>query len=146
MRRGGGAADRSTTGAPPMGNKLGQRIDALLRLRRQRAEAERRVAALGAAIAAAEQVILTELAATGLTSGRGRIAQATASPHAYPVIDDYEKFTRYVRRADAFELLQRRPAVAAIRERWEANERVPGIGAVSIIKLNVTAIKRKEEE
>ena len=42
-------------------------------------------------------------------------------------IEDWPRFLRYVAESESFDLVQKRVAVTAARERWNARETVPGI-------------------
>lgn len=58
-----------------------------------------------------------------------------------PVIEDYDKFTAHIKRTGNFDLLNRAVNAAAVKERWENNKEVPGIGHFSFKKLSITKVK-----
>jgi hypothetical protein len=60
-----------------------------------------------------------------------------------PVATDWAKVYEFVKANDAFELLHRRLANLAVKERWEAGEEIPGVGVHEVYKLSVSAPPKK---
>jgi len=55
-----------------------------------------------------------------------------------PTAKNWERIYEYIKEHNAFELLQRRLSAPAIREHWDAGEKIPGIDKYPIEKLSVT--------
>jgi len=73
--------------------------------------------------------------ATGVT---GKVARAVITSKEVPTVEDWDSLYKYMVRKKAFELLQRRVSVPAVEERWEAGEKVPGVGKFKAISVSVT--------
>ena len=52
------------------------------------------------------------------------------SPQVVPKVVDWDAFYGYIRKTEAFHMLERRPSRAAFRELHEAHKPVPGVEAV----------------
>jgi hypothetical protein len=52
------------------------------------------------------------------------------SPQVVPKVVDWDAFYGYIRKTEAFHMLERRPSRAAFRELYEAKKPVPGVEAV----------------
>ena len=52
------------------------------------------------------------------------------SHQVVPKVVDWNAFYRYIRKTEAFHMLERRPSRAAFRELHEAHKNVPGVEAV----------------
>ena len=101
------------------------------------AELKDREEALGHEIAKA----LREMG--GGTKLSGQVA--TFSPgvvHLFPV-DDWDAYYDYIRKNDAFDLLERRPARAALKERLDQDDLPPGIRHETKATFNLTKSSRK---
>lgn len=57
----------------------------------------------------------------------GRKAAAVVVAKDYPTIKDWDAFIKYVRRRNAWDLIQRRPATMAARARWQDGLKIPGL-------------------
>lgn len=57
-----------------------------------------------------------------------------------PVVEDWPKFYAYVAKSKAFDLLTKALGKAAIKERWESNKKIPGVGSMKVKKLSVTKV------
>ena len=57
-----------------------------------------------------------------------------------PRVTDWVAFFKFVRRANAFEFLQRRVSEGAVQERWEAGKKVPGVDTFTVVGLSLTKV------
>jgi hypothetical protein len=73
---------------------------------------------------------------TALGAANGTVKMTTLIE---PVAQDWQEIWDYIRRTGSFELLHRRLANLAVKERWEAGVILPGIGQQEIFKLSVSA-------
>lgn len=132
--------------------KVAARIDALYALRekrmaygRQITEAERVLSALKEnelEIARGLAKSLRELGGgTKLTGG-----VATFSPGSVDVftVDDWDGFYKHIRENDAFDLLERRPARGALRERLDDDALPPGIVHDTKFTYSLTKATKKK--
>lgn len=72
----------------------------------------------------------------------GGSAYSTAmTEEKVPTVKDWTKFYAFIKKNDAFELLERRPSKAAVKERWDDGKQVPGVEAFPADKLSFTKLK-----
>lgn len=70
--------------------------------------------------------------------GIGKKAQAQIVVKQEPTVEDRAALQKYIVKTGAFELLQGKLAAAAVRERWDLGEKVPGVGSFAVHKVSVT--------
>lgn len=96
----------------------------------------------------AEKTIEDHIIATlkiGESSGvQGAYSRTQVTENIVPVVEDWPKFYAYVRKYDAFELLNRAVNRDAMRERWEAKKHVPGVSKFHARKVSCTKLNRKK--
>lgn len=68
----------------------------------------------------------------------GRVATAEVYTEPTPQVEDWTKFTKYIAKTGAFELLTRALSKAAIKERWDNKKQVPGVKAFNVVKVSLT--------
>lgn len=87
---------------------------------------------------ALEEHLINELPASDADGICGRVTRATINVKRIPVLKDWTKFTKYVQRKGAFELMQHRISVEAVNERWAAKQEIPGVEGFTVKKLSIT--------
>lgn len=113
-------------------------IDALFEIREQKRELARQDRALSEKTEALERLLFERLDAEETTKAAGRAASVSVSEEVVPSIEDWESFYEYVRKNDAFHLLQRRLNNAAWRETVELEGSPPqGTQPFTKRKLNL---------
>lgn len=119
----------------------GQLIDQLFELRERIRELDRQSQALKDEKQALEDTLLKELDAQGVQSVSGRKATASISENIVPSIEDWDSFHAFIRRNNAFYLLQRRANAAPYRELMEQRrgKKIPGATSVTLRTLNLRA-------
>lgn len=113
--------------------KLDQEIDKLTALK---AAVEKKREAL------ADQ-IMVKFKKQDLNGGIGKLGMLTVEKREFPSIENPEEFYKYVIKKKATDLLQKRIAVTAYRDRIEAGEKVPGVKTFTKTTLRVTKRKAK---
>jgi hypothetical protein len=58
-----------------------------------------------------------------------------------PQADDWDEIYAYIYENKAWELLHKRLGTVAVKERWDAGEQIPGVGAYPVESLSVTKHK-----
>jgi hypothetical protein len=58
-----------------------------------------------------------------------------------PVAQDWPPIWAYIRETGQFDLLHKRLANLAVKERWEAGIELPGVGRAEVFKLSVSGAK-----
>jgi hypothetical protein len=130
------------TPAPPAyvsnGQPLGPQIDALFDLREKKREHEAAAREIEEIIEAKSIVIMAELNAQGLDKATGHKARIGISVSVVPQVEDWDKFYAFIRRNNAFELLERRPSAGAFREHAAARRDKTVPGAVPYVKRKLS--------
>lgn len=117
---------------------IGAQIDALWELRERKRALEAQVTEINIAIDTKERALLDTMDQQQTTRGAGEKATVTVRESIVPQVHDWDEFWKFIRRNNAFELLERRPAVAAFREHASRRKdgKVPGV--VPFLKRSVS--------
>jgi hypothetical protein len=118
--------------------KLGACADLLYRLRAKRLAAETKITAMLKDEAVLKDHLIAHLRADDADGVIGRAAKVVVNSERVAKVEDWDKFYAHIRKTGHFELLQRRPADTAVRERWDAEEQVPGVVPFKIFKVSIT--------
>lgn len=85
--------------------------------------------------------LIEAMEAQGIQQSRGAHATATITESVKPSVEDWDTFYAFIKRNNAFYLLERRPASAAYRELMERRTKpVPGV--TSFIKRSISLRSR----
>ncbi len=57
-----------------------------------------------------------------------------------PQVKDWDKFYAFVKKTGQFDLVQRRLADTAIRERWDNGKEVPGVEAFGAVSVSLNRL------
>lgn len=125
---------------------LGACVDLAYRLRAERqeeqAEAEARIKVMKEQESALEEHILASFDKSDIEGARGTIATASVTTTIIPTVKDWPEFYKYILKHKAFDLLEKRPARLAYRERLDAGEAVPGVEPFHKKSLSLTKISK----
>jgi hypothetical protein len=121
---------------------LGVCADRLHVLKAQKAALNKDLARVQAEITAISNHLIAVLPKSDASGVSGRFANARVVVKQVPRVVDWALFYAHVAKKKAWELLQRRVGETAIKERWDAGERVPGVEPFAIVTVSVTAAKR----
>lgn len=122
---------------------IGEMIDRLYDKRAERLERQREVDALQAEEESMKKTIVSLLEASSLEGAKGGIATASITRRTVANPVDWDKFYRYVKENDAFDLLHKRISDNAYRDRLEQGEAVPGLEPFTVVGLSLTKSSRK---
>jgi len=78
-----------------------------------------------------------------MTSAGGKIGKVNITKPKVPNVVSWDKFYKYVARNKAFDMLQRKVSTTAWKERLAQGKKVPGIESITLIKLNLSPVKKK---
>ena len=104
---------------------LGKALDDVARIKRKLVKAEAAAAAVKKTYDEAADALLLAYNQAGATSVKSQLATGYVSIRDEIVVEDWDAFNAYVKRHNAFDLYQRRPASRACLDRIEANESLP---------------------
>lgn len=95
---------------------LGEQIDAIYDLKQEKKALEEQAEQIQRVIDAKELLLLDELDKQNTVKATGRRASVSVGETIVPQVEDWDTFYAFIKRHNAFELLQRRPSVEAWRE------------------------------
>lgn len=135
-------ADKLALKAPKLKipKSMGACADLLYDMKQERLAAERVVDAMKNN----ENILLTHIIDNlpkGDTGACGKHHKAVVYTESIPRVEDWDKTYAYIKRHNAFELLQRRLNAAAVKERLEDGKQIPGVGSFSVVKVSLTKVK-----
>ena len=122
----------------PDAGKLSRMVDRFHDAREQRLEADRRAAALKKEENDLKQLIIDNLLSSGTDVIGGRVLTVTLVKKSKPSAQDWGAIYDYIKEHDAFDLLHRRLTEKAVKERWDAEENVPGVVELTVNDLSLS--------
>lgn len=125
---------------PPIPEAIGPRADLYHDVRELRLAMEKEVAAVAAFEKSVKDSIINDLSVSENTGAAGLRYRAQVVPKREPTVEDWSKLWTHIQMTGEFDLLQKRVATTAVKERWEAGVDLPGVGAVNVKDLSVTKI------
>lgn len=87
----------------------------------------------------AKRNLLNMMGDLGMESVTSGAVKFTRTTNTIPTIDNYDELVEFISSTGAFDLLQKRLAVTAVRERWDEGQGVPGVGWFDKVDLHITA-------
>ena len=120
-----------------MADALGRSADAIYNITLQVRALEAKIKVLKAKQLTAEKNLMARMEKSEVASIRGSKAIATFSENEVYKVDDWDKYYRYIKRWDAFDLLHKAASSTAIALRIEDGKKVPGISKIEFTKLSV---------
>ncbi len=117
-----------------------QAADLLYQVREQRLAMQRDVDELAKVETQLKDFFINSLPKSDASGIAGRLARVQITTKIIPTVEDWDKLYAFVKKQNAFYLLQRRVSESAVKELWENNKQVPGVGqflapSVSCTKL-----------
>ena len=76
----------------------------------------------------------------GLVMGGGGKSKWSITPDVIPQVQNWDDFHKFILKKKWLHLLQRRPTIAACRELWEQNIKIPGVEKFSRNKVSVREV------
>lgn len=118
---------------------MGACADLLFKLKTERLAAQKVADNIEADEKALKEHIINNLA-KGDTGAVGKTHKVVVYTDRIPQSEDWEAFYKYVSKTKSFDLLQRRLSEAAIKDRLENGQKIPGIKMMPIVKVSLTKI------
>lgn len=127
--------------------KLGELIDMAYEARAKRIafqrEADAKIEDMKRFEDEVEERILTSFDKAEIEGARGSKASASVSRLMVPTVKNWPKVYAYIKANDAWDLLERRMARVAYRDRLEAGEAIPGTEPFEKVSLSLTRINQE---
>lgn len=117
---------------------IGEVIDHLYGLRAERLELSKIVDDKKRLEAKLRGIIISRLKIAELDGGKGKAATASITVDKQARITNWTEFWNYCVENNASDLVQKRPAVLAIKARWEDGTSIPGLEPVEVEDLSLT--------
>jgi hypothetical protein len=118
---------------------IGACADLLYKLKEQKAEVNKKLSELAEQESAVKEYIINNLPKDS-TGVAGRVARVSINVKAVPQVADWDKFYAFVKKKNAFELMQRRLSEAAIKEVWDNGKSVPGVEAFMAVTVSLKKV------
>jgi len=117
---------------------LGGLIDRLYEMRAARLEENERFKLMKKAESELVDVILDEFPKVDLEKASGKLATGSVTGTDVPNVTDWDALEKFIKKNDAFDLLQRRCNTAAFQDRWDDKAVIPGVEVFRKIGLSLT--------
>ena len=117
---------------------IGACADLLYATRQRRLALSKQVEQLEAEESELREHIINTLPKSEASGVAGRVARVTVHTKDVPQVKDWAKFYAYVKKTGQFDLMQRRLADGAVKERLEAGKKLPGVEVfrATVVSLN----------
>lgn len=119
---------------------LGACADLLFTLRAKRQVMQKEVDAVEAEEKALKEHLINSLPKSEASGVAGKLARVTIVTKEVPQVNDWDSFYKYVKKTDSFDLVQRRLADTAIKERWQEGKEVPGVGRFNVVSVSINKV------
>lgn len=106
---------------------MGACADRLYELRQKRLDEQKKVDAIEAEEKALKEHIINTLPKSEASGVAGKVARVTVITKEVPQVEDWDAFYKFVKKNNAFDLMQKRLTDTAIKERWENGKEIPGV-------------------
>jgi hypothetical protein len=118
--------------------KLGPAVDLLLEVQEARRKLAKVVEGLSSSEGELKEELLRRFKKQDLDGAKGKRGQCNIKRKDMPTAKDWPAVYGYIKKHDAFDLLQRRFNEEAVNARWDADEVIPGVDKFTVIKVSVT--------
>lgn len=125
-------------GANKWPKTLGACVDRLYTMRQQRLVKQAEAEKMKSYEVALQDHVLNNFKKDEVEGAKGKLASASISRTTVANVTDWEAFYKYIKKNEAWDMLQRRVNDAAYRARLDDKVAVPGVEAFGIIKLSIT--------
>lgn len=115
--------------------------DGYFALRQHRLRLQKEVDAVEEDEKKLKQQILDTFRDTQSTAIGGKLVEISVVEKVEPTVEDYDALYKHVQATGEFDLLYRRVNAAAVKERWQLHEKVPGVVGFPVQSLSMHARK-----
>ena len=122
---------------------IGGCADALYQLREKRLEEQKKVDDIQAQETELKNHIIAMLPKSELTGARGKVASVSISTKSVPTVKDWDLVWGYIKKNNAFDMVQRRLNNSAVEARWENGRDVPGVEKFDVVTVSCTKLGAK---
>lgn len=119
---------------------IGECADLLYATQEKRLAVAKQVTELEAQEVLLREHIIAELPKSKTTGVAGKRARVSVYNSEVPQVKDWDAFYKYVKKNNAFELMQKRLSTKAIDERLDAGEKLPGVERFTVVKVSLNKV------
>ena len=123
---------------------LGAMIDHLYELRNSRILLDRESKELKEQETALKTFIIDKLKQDGSEGNRGQLATCSIIRSREAAVLDWQAYMKFLAGEEAWELVQQRVSITALRERWDAGQEIPGVEMYEKEDLSVAKAAAKK--
>lgn len=123
---------------------IGKAIDEIAALQKKRDEISAKLAAVEKLISEKKEKLLARVKKSELNGAKGRLGAAFVQEEDVPTIEEFDKVWAWAKKTNALDIFQKRLSSVAVRERWAAGKKIPGVGTFHRVVLQVRSVKRDE--
>lgn len=123
---------------------VGAAIDRLYKLRELRKTHQREADKVGEEESALRDHLINTVKKSELNGAVGSLASCSLAPKTVARVTDWTAFYKYIKKHEAWDMLERRPSNAAYALRLEANEAVPGVEPFVVQGLSLHKVSGKK--
>lgn len=120
--------------------ELAALTDQFAGLRRRKAELQKQVDEAASDADKIRKFLIAAMQEAGLNTVGGVIASVALRTKRVPKVENYDALYAHLRACGEFDLLYRRVNEAAVKERWNVGEQVPGVTSVEITDLSISTL------
>lgn len=114
--------------------------DLLYTTRQERLALQKQVDAMQAQETAIREHLINTLPKGEASGIAGKVARVSIVTKTSTRVEDWSEFYAYVKKNDAFDLLQRRLSNPAVMERLDDGEKVPGVVKFNYVDISMGAV------
>jgi len=114
--------------------------DELYKTREARLAAQKAVDALQAKESLLKEHLINNLPKSDASGVAGKLARVTVVTKPVPQVSDWDKFYAFVKKTGSFDLMQRRLADSAVKERWDNGKTVPGVEPFNVVSISMNKV------
>lgn len=119
---------------------LGACADKLYELKAKRSAAQKVADAIEEEEKALKEHIINTLPKSEANGVAGKLCRVTVVIKEVPQVKDWDAFYKHVKKTGDFDLLQRRLSDAAVKLRWDAKKKVPGVDVFNAVSLSMNKV------
>lgn len=115
--------------------------DLLYQTRKDRLELQHKIDDLAELETALKEFFINNLPKSQASGIAGKVARVQLGAKVVPQVADWPAFYKYVKKNNAFYLMQKRLSESGIVEIWEDGKKVPGVEKFNVVTVSCTAVK-----
>lgn len=119
---------------------LGECADLLYKVKAARLAKKKEMEELESQETELKEYIIKTLPKSKASGVAGKVARIAVANKDVQQVEDWDALFKYVKKNDAFELLQRRLSTAAVQERLDDGQQVPGVKLIKVPQVSINKL------